>query len=116
MAFGHGKSWQLPSRISPISSQALLFLEIQQRNDLIERGIAHHAQPDKFHGPLARALASKKLQLQRGDERAVKLDDHAFVRFGHEVTAAEDAFEPFEKQVNLPSIMIDKGDEFDLHF
>ena len=68
------------------------FFDIQQRDDLIEPGIAHHVEPDKLHGPLARTLAGEKLQHQRGDERALDLDGHAFGRFGHEVTAAEDAF------------------------
>jgi hypothetical protein len=56
------------------------------------------------------------LEHERRDKRAVNLDGHALGRFRHQVATAEDAFEPFEKQLDLPAVAVNQSDEFRLDF
>jgi hypothetical protein len=78
--------------------------------------MAHQIEMDQFHRPLAGAFVAEQLQNQRCDEHWVGLDGHAFERFHHHVTVAENTFHPLQKPLDLPAVEANQGDQlrFDL--
>ncbi len=73
-------------------------------------GTAHSSSWQKSKGPIAGSSPDT------GEERAVGLNGQAFGRFRHQVTVAEDAFHPLEKQFDLPAVAVNQRDQlrFDL--
>ncbi len=67
---------------------------------------AHGVEAQQLHHPLVRQLAQSAGQEERGDQRRVNLDGDALGAFRQPmplVGAAQYAFQPSEKQFNLPS-------------
>src|SRR5688572_18891146 len=78
-------------------------LLLDQGHDLFSRGPAHHVKLEKFHHPLVRTTTDEKLQHQSGDQREVNLNGDPLRRFGKEMAAAQDAFDPAEEQLDGPT-------------
>jgi len=59
---------------------------------------------------LGRLAARVNHHQQAGDQRGVNLQRHAVLRFGKQVPAFYDAFEPAEKDLDLPAVMVQRHD------
>ena len=92
------------------------FFDPQQYDDLLEVRIAHLIHSDEFHRPLAGAFAGERLEHERCGERAVDLDGHTLGGFRHQMTTAEDTFEPLEKQFYLPAVSANQGYQLSFDF
>ena len=100
---------ELLQPLDPVSFQG------QQSHQLVRPHHANHVKADEFHLALTRPSSCEHLQHQGSDQRTVNLDRHSRERLCEQVAAPEDALQPFEKEFHLPTITVNKSDEFSLN-
>ena len=88
------------------------FLQTQFPNQLLLGDKADKIQVHGFQLAFAGPPVIEQHQQQRGNQRAVELQGHSALRLSQPVAGAQDDLEPFEEQLDLPTVVIDPADEF----
>jgi hypothetical protein len=75
------------------------------------RGPAHEVELDHLQGANGRLAANPETDQQAGNDGQVDLDRDTIAAVGQQMTTAEDAFEPAEKEFHGPAITVAQRDQ-----
>src|ERR1022692_280876 len=81
------------------------------RHQFFFRGPAHEVELDHLQGANGRLAANPETDQQAGNDGQVDLDRDTVAAVGQQMTTAEDAFEPAEKQLHGPAITVAQSDQ-----
>src|SRR5689334_18249734 len=83
-----------------------ILLASETLSQFLSRGDAQLVELDEFHHPFVGAAANRQLEQQGGDQRQINLDGRSLRTLGQPVPAAQNAFDPPEKQFHLPALFV----------